>query len=144
MRDEEGFHKTGGKKQVEEKNIGKTDGIWIKGYIAEMCSDSRESLDHSDPPCFFSLDTSLDIKTVISKVLIPVSISRLKISESRFQSRYQDSNFKSLDDSSLNIKTQLWKVSILVSMSRLDSWIYNLCSNFDTGSAKQKILENAT
>ena len=95
------------------------------------------------PPCFLSLDTSLDIKTVISKVSIPVSISRLKISESRFQSRYQDSNFKSLD-SSLNIKTQLWKVSILVSMSRLDSWIYNRCPNLDTGSAKQKILENAT
>ena len=46
---------------------------------AEMSSDSRESLDHSDPPLFLSLDTSLDIKTVISKVLIPVLTARLKI-----------------------------------------------------------------
>ena len=69
---------------------------------------SRESQSQWSP-CFLSLDTSLDIKTVISKVLIPVLISRLKTSESQFQSRYQDSNFKTLD-SSLNIKTQLWKV----------------------------------
>ena len=95
------------------------------------------------PSCFLSLATSLNTKTVISKVSIPVWIWRLKISESRFQSRYQDSNFKTLD-SSLNIKTQLSKVSILVSMFRLNSWISNLCPNFKTGSAKQKLLENAT
>ena len=41
------------------------------GSWPEMSSDPRKSLDHRD--------TSLDIKTVISKVLIPVSISRLKI-----------------------------------------------------------------
>ena len=57
------------------------------------------------PPCFFSLDTSLDIKTMISKVLIPVSISRLKI-------WYLNS--------SLNIKTQISKVLIPVSISRLN------------------------
>ena len=38
----------------------------------------------------FSLDTGLNIKTVILKVLIPVSISRLRIGESQFKSRYQD------------------------------------------------------
>ena len=64
------------------------------GYTSEMSSDSRESLDHRDPPCFLSLDTSLDIKTVILKVLIPVSISRLNISESQFQSRYQRLKFQ--------------------------------------------------
>ena len=95
------------------------------------------------PPCFLSLNTSLDIKTVISKVSIPVEISRLKISVSWFHSQYQDSNFKSLD-SSLNIRTKLWKFSILVFMSRLDSWIFSLCTNLETGSAKQKVLENAT
>ena len=45
--------------------------------LPEMSSDSCESLDHRDPPMFLS--TSLDIKTVISKVSIPVLISRLKI-----------------------------------------------------------------
>ena len=64
------------------------------------CSLARVSIT-GIPPCFFSLD----IKTVISKVSIPVSISRLKIWKSRFQSRYQDSVFKSLD-SSLDIKTR--------------------------------------
>ena len=54
-----------------------------------------------------------------------------------------DSNFKSLD-SSLDIKTQLSKVSIPVSISRLNSWISNLCSNLETVSAKQKLLENVT
>ena len=39
-----------------------------RGSRSEMSSDSRESLDHRDPPCFLSLNTSLDIKTVISKV----------------------------------------------------------------------------
>ena len=53
---------------------------------------------------FCSLDTSLDIQTVILKVLIPVSISRLKIWESQFQSQYQDSGFKRLD-SSLHLMT---------------------------------------
>ena len=53
-----------------------------------------------------------------------------------------NSNFKRLN-SSLNIKTQLSKVSIRVSMSRLKSWISNLCLNHETGSAKQKLLENA-
>ena len=48
-------------------------------YVAEMSSDSRKSLDHRDPSWFLSLNTSLDIETVISKVSIPVSISRLKI-----------------------------------------------------------------
>ena len=58
---------------------------------AEMSSDSRESLDHRDPPLFF---------------------------ESRYQSRYQDRDLKSLD-SSLDIKTQDLIVSIPVSISRL-------------------------
>ena len=39
-----------------------------RGSRSEMSSDSRESLDHRDPPCFLSLNTSLDIKIVISKV----------------------------------------------------------------------------
>ena len=69
-----------------------------------MCSDSHKSLDHRDPLLFLSLNTSIDIETVISKVLIPVSILRLKIGESQFQFQYQHSNVKSLD-SSLNIKT---------------------------------------
>ena len=44
-----------------------------------ISSDSRESLDHRDPLQFWSLNTSLDIETVILKVFITVSISRLKI-----------------------------------------------------------------
>ena len=56
-----------------------------------MSSDSRESLDHRDPTLFF---------------------------ESRYQSRYQDCDLKSLD-SSLDIKTQDLKVSIPVLISRL-------------------------
>ncbi len=83
-----------------------------------MSSDSRESLDHRDPPLFFesryqsryqdcdlkSLDSSLDIKTQDFRVSIPVSISRLKFQKSRFQSRYQDSTIKSLDFS-LDVQT---------------------------------------
>ena len=67
---------------------------------------------------FVSLNTGLDIKTVILKVSIPVSISRLKIWKSWFQSQVKDTSFKSLD-SSLNIKTQVSKVSIPASISRL-------------------------
>ena len=107
-----------------------------------MSSYSCESLNHRDPPCFFSLNTSLNIKTVISKVSIPVLISRLKIWESPFQSQYKNSNFKSLD-SSLDIKTQLSKVAIPVSMSRLDSRIFNLCPNLEACPAAQIIIDNA-
>ena len=114
---------------------------WTRGWTRDEQWLSRESRSQWSPPVFLSLDTSLDIKTGISKVLIPVSISRLKILESRYQSRYQDSNFKILD-SSLDIKTQLWKVSILVSMSRLDSWIYNLCPNLETGKCNLTNLQN--
>ena len=59
---------------------------------AEKSSDSRESLSQKDPSGFFSLDTSLNIKTVILNVLTPVSISIL----SQFQSQYQDSRSDSL------------------------------------------------
>ena len=45
---------------------------------------------------------------------------------------------------SLDIKTQLSKVSIPVSISRLNSWISNLCSNLETVSTKQKILDYVT
>ena len=83
-----------------------------------MSSDSRESLDHRDPPLFFesryqsryqdcdfkSLDSSLDIKTQDFKVSIPVSISRLKFQKSRFQFQYPDSTIKSLDFS-LDVQT---------------------------------------
>ena len=70
---------------------------------------------------FKSLDTSLDIRTAILKVLIPVSISRLQSWKSQYQSRYQDCNLESLD-TSLNIKTAILKASIPVSISRLQSW----------------------
>ena len=66
-----------------------------------------------------SHDKSLNIKTLILKVSIPVSISRLESWKSRYQSRYQDCNFKSLN-TSLNTKTAVLKVSITVSISRLD------------------------
>ena len=70
----------------------------------EMSSDSRESLNHRDPPLFSesryqsqyqdrdlkSLDSSLDIKTQDWKVSIPVSITRFKFQKSRFQSQYLD------------------------------------------------------
>ena len=110
----------------------------------EMSSDSRQSLNHRDPPppvfesqyqsqyqdCELqSLDTSLDIKT--------------HKFQSKFQSQYQDSNFKSLD-LSLNIKNKLSTVLIPVTMSRLNSCISNLCPNPETGSEKQEFLENAT
>ena len=52
-------------------------------------------------------------------VSIPVSISRPWSQKSRFQSRYQDSRFNSLN-SSLDIKTQISKVSISVSISKLN------------------------
>ena len=39
---------------------------------------------------FDSLNSSLDIKTQISKVSIPVSISRLNYQKSQFQSQYPD------------------------------------------------------
>ena len=42
-------------------------------------SDSSESLGHMDSFGFFSLNTSVDIETVILKVLIPVLISSFKI-----------------------------------------------------------------
>ena len=93
-------------------------GVCSLSTMSEMSSDSRESLDHRDPPLFFeswyqsryqdcdlkSLDSSLDIKTQDLIVSIPVSISRLKFHKSQFQSRYQDSTIKSLN-SSLNIQT---------------------------------------
>ena len=74
--------------------------IFLCFLTPEMSSDSRESLDHRDPPLFFesqyqsryqdrdlkSLDSSLDIKTQDLRVLIPVSISRLKFQKSWFQS----------------------------------------------------------
>ena len=72
----------------------------------KMSSNSRESL---DPSLFFSLI----IKTVTSKVLIPVSISRLNISESRFQYRY---------------RTQISKVLIPVLKSRLNYQKYQFYS----------------
>ena len=56
-----------------------------------------------------SLDSSLNIKTQDWRVSIPVSISRLKFQKSRFQSRYQDSTFESLD-SRLHIKNHVPKV----------------------------------
>ena len=73
-------------------------------YLSEMSSDSRESLDHRDPPLFSesryqsryqdrdlkSLDSSLDIKTQDCRVSIPVSITRFKLQKSRFQSQYLD------------------------------------------------------
>ena len=79
---------------------------------------SRKSRSQGSPPIFLSLDTSLNIKTVISKnldssldiktqdfrVSIPVSISRLKFQKSWFQSRYKDSTIKSLDFS-LDVQT---------------------------------------
>ena len=88
-----------------------------------MSSDSRESLDHSDPPLFFeswyqsqyqdcdvkSLDSSLDIKTQDFRVSIPVSISRLKFQKSRFQSRYQDSTMESLN---FNLDVQTWLLNL--------------------------------
>ena len=58
------------------------------------------------------------------KVLIPVSISRLQLKKSWYQSWYQGCNSKSLD-TSLDIKTRFSKVSIPVSISRLNfqkSW----------------------
>ena len=94
-------------------------------------------------PPFLSLNTSLKIKTVISKVLITVSISRLKIWESRFQAQYHDSNFKSLK-SSRKLMTQLSKVLITVSIYGLNSWLSNHCPNLETVSTKQKLLENVT
>ena len=44
MREEEEFHKTVGRKQVEEKNICTTDGIRINGYIGavQVCLDCLE------------------------------------------------------------------------------------------------------
>ena len=88
-----------------------------------MSSDPRESLDQRDPPLFLesqyqswyqdcdlkSLDSSLNIKTQVLKVSIPVSISRLTFQKSWLQSWCQDSTFKSLD-SSLNIKNHVPKV----------------------------------
>ena len=75
-------------------------------------------------------------------VLIPVLISRLWSQKSQFQSPYQDLGFESLD-SSFDIKTQISKVSIAVSMFRLDSSIFNLCPNLETGPAKENVLFNA-
>ena len=70
--------------QIEEKSAyihtwKKTIALAIFGTVslAEMSSDSRKSLNHRDPFQFLSLDTSLDIKTVILKVSILVSILRL-------------------------------------------------------------------
>ena len=57
-----------------------------------MSSDSCKSHNHRDPFWFLSL---------VHKVSIQVSISRLKIWESQFLSPYQDSGFKNID-SSLN------------------------------------------
>ena len=57
--------------------------VWLSdfGYV-RVCISQRWAVTLARvsitvmPPCFLSLDTSLAIKTVISKVSIPVSISR--------------------------------------------------------------------
>ena len=122
---------------------------WVHNNCRSTCPQARdeqwlswESRSQGSPPFFL--------------VLIPVSISRLWSQKSWFQSRYQDSRFQSLASSldiktqiskisiPADIKTQLSKVSIPVLISRLNSWISNLCSNLETVSAKQKILENVT
>ena len=92
-------------------------GMWVTWRHRWAVALTRVSIT-GIPPCFLILDTSLNIKTVISKVSISFLISRLKIWKSRFQSRYKDYNFKSLDFS-LNIKTQLPNILIPVSISRI-------------------------
>ena len=110
-----------------------------------MSSDSRESLNHSDPPLFVL-------------VLILVLISSLQSRKSWIQSWYQDTRLEHLN-SSLDIKTLISKVAIPVFISRLNfqyhnikfkwfcsqsscqnSWIIDLCANIDTGPARQNIL----
>ena len=84
--------------------------LWVglRGIIPHLPDSNPESF-----------QTSLNIKTPILKVSIPVSISRLKSWKSWYQSWYQDCNLTSLD-TSLNIKTAIIKVSISVSISRPD------------------------
>ena len=118
-----------------------------------MSSDSGESLDHSDPPLFFesryqsryqsqyqdcdlkSLDSSLKIKTQDFRVLIPVSISRLKFQKSRFQSRYQDSTMESLN---FSLDVQTWLMN-LQPLSKPWHW---LCKAKNTRKCNLTNLQN--
>ena len=115
-----------------------------------MYHDSRESLNHRDPPGFLSLDTSLDIKsldikTQDLKVSIPLSISRLKLQKSWFQSQYQDSTFNSLN-SSLVIKNQVpkFKKHSLVVLEAITNKVLEEDSDADSESNyKEEIWSNS-
>ena len=86
----------------------------------EMSSDSRKSLNHRAPSLIFEsryqsryqdcdlkiLGSSLNIRAQDFRVLIPVSMSRLRFQKSWFQSRYLDSTIKSLNFS-LDVHTWL-------------------------------------
>ena len=100
-----------------------------------MSSDSRKSLDHRDPLWLLSLNTSLDIETVILKVLIPVFdmktqylkvlnpvlISWLTFLKSLFQSQYCDLSLK-LSISHLKLRLKILRL-IFLFKKKLFSWL---------------------
>ena len=81
---------------------------------------------------YISLNTSLDIKTAILKVSVPVSISGCNPENLNISLIIKTVILKNLD-SSLDIRTAILKVSIPVSVSRLQSWESRYQSQYPNG-----------